>query len=191
MTVGRMTRSLAALLVLACFAMPAARGEGAPEFAEFDSRGLPRSQGIVVRVRHPVQWKKVAVDDEMALAELRGPQGGLTGILQIGRGRQRQDMDTLCRPERARTMLQSLAADEQDARVTDVLARTHEGRPAYDIRYERHLAPEFLRVRSLVVCLKDSQLVVSCAGAGAVRQALAEIEPVCSRVLESLSISED
>lgn len=172
-------------------AMSPVRAQESQEFREFNSSGLPRSQGVVVRVSHPAQWKKVVVDDEMALAELRGPQGGLTGTLQIGRGRQRQDMDAICQPGRARTMLQNLAAEEQDTRVTDVVARMHEGRPAFDIRYERHVAQAFVRVRSLVVCLKDSQLLVSCAGAGEARNALAEIEPVCSRVLESLSISEE
>ena len=47
------------------------------------------------------------------------------------------------------------------------------------------------RVRSVIVCLKDSQLVVSCGGTGAAKPALAQIEPVCRRVLESLTISEE
>jgi hypothetical protein len=185
------TAVVIATLALTALAASPARSADSQEFSEFNSHGVPRSQGVVVRVRHPAQWKQVVVDDEMALAELRGPQGRLTGTLQIGRGARRQDMDSLCQPGRARTMLQSLAAEEQDARVTDVFARKHEGRPAYEIRYERHIAPAFVRVRSLVVCLKDSQLVVSCAGAGEARNALAEIEPVCGQVLESLTISEE
>jgi hypothetical protein len=43
----------------------------------------------------------------------------------------------------------------------------------------------------VVVCLKDSQLVVSCAGAGEAKTAVAAIEPVCGRVLESLKIAEE
>lgn len=133
----------------------------------------------------------VPVDDPMALAELRGPHGGLTGILQIARGRQRNDMAMLCRPDRVRTMLQNLAGGEQDTRVTDVLARQHQGRPAYEIRYERNKAPTFTLVRSVVVCLKDSQLLISCAGVGEVKAAVAGIGPVCSRVLDSLDITEN
>lgn len=179
---------LIATLVLACTAPTAARAE---EFKPFDSKGLPGSQGLSVRVSHPPGWKKVVIDDEMAVAELRGPQGKLTGILQIGRGRQRNDIHLSCQPERARTMLQGLAAQDPMARVTDVVARQHEGRPAYEIRYERHDAPTFMVVRSLIVCLKNSKLVVSCGGAGEVKAALAAIEPVCRQVLESLAISEE
>jgi hypothetical protein len=180
-------RWAAALLLAGTAATPG----HAEDFKEFSSQGLPRSQGIVVRVSHPPQWRKVPLDDEMAIVELRGPHGGLTGILQIGRGRQRNDIDTLCKPDRARTMLAQVSATTEDARVTDVMARTHQGRPAYEIRYERKDAPDHLVVRSVVVCLKDSQLVVSCAGAGGARSAVAGIEPVCSRILESVSITED
>lgn len=163
----------------------------ADDFREFSSRGLPRSQGVVVRVSHPPQWRRVPLDDEMAIAELRGPQGGLTGILQIGRGRRRNDIETLCKPDRARTMLAQVTATNNDARVTDVMARAHQGRPAYDIRYERNDPPDFMVVRSVVVCLRDSQLVISCAGAAEAKAALAAIDPVCSRVLESVTITEE
>jgi len=178
---------IVATLAITLAAMSLARAE---DFKEFNSEGMPRSQGVVVRVSHPPQWRMVPVNDGMALAELRGPHGRLTGILQIARGRQRTDMETLCKPERARMMLQNLTSGEQDTRVTDVLARQRQGRPAYEIRYERNNAPTFMVVRSVVVCLKDSQLLVSCAGAGKVKAAVAGIEPVCSRVLESLDITE-
>ena len=164
----------------------------AGEFTQFDTRGLPRSQGLVVRVNHPPHWKRVPVDDEMALAELRGSEaGGLTGILQIGRGRPRKDLQAQCGPERARTMLQGLSAREPDARVTDVVARTLDGRPAFELRYQRSDAPGFLLVRSVIVCLKDSKLVVSCGATGPAKDVLAAIEPVCRRVLDSLSVAED
>ena len=185
-----MLRVLLLALALSCAALGPARADAparADEFRAFSSKGLPRSEGIEVRVWHPAHWRRVAIDDDMALAELRGPQGRLTGILQIGRGRPRQDMKQLCRPERARTMLQG----EQEARVTEALARQREGRPAFEIGYERNDAPTFMRVRSVIVCLKDSQLVVSCGAAGAAKPALAQIEPVCRRVLESLTISEE
>lgn len=162
----------------------------AQDLKEFNSNGLPRSQGIIVRMSHPAQWRMVPVDDPMALAELRGPHGSLTATLQIARGRQRNDMEALCKPERARRMLQHLAGGEQDTRVTDVQARARQGRPAYEIRYERNNAPTFTVVRSVLVCLKDSQLLVSCAGAGKAKAAVAGIEPVCSRVLESLDVTE-
>jgi hypothetical protein len=178
--------ALAATLGTAALA-PARAGE----FTEFDSHGLPGSHGIVVRVSHPSDWKKVEVDDEMALAELRGPVGRLTGILQIGRGRQRQAQDAACKAESARTMLQQLGPDEPGVRVTDVYARTLGGRAAYEVRYERNSAPTFMAVRSVIVCLKDSRLVVSCGGAGAPKSALAELEPLCRQVLESVSITED
>ena len=119
-------------LVLALATAPVA---GADDFREFSSQGLPGSQGVIVRVKHPAGWNKVPTDDPMALAELRGPQGRLTGILQIGRGRRRPDMAALCTPEHARTMLQNLTAREPDARLTDVLFRRVQGRPAYEIRY--------------------------------------------------------
>lgn len=163
----------------------------AEELTEFDTRGLPRSQGIVVRVNHPAHWRKVPTDDEMALAELRGTEGGLTGILQIGRGRQRSDMESLCKPERAGTMLRNLADGDPDTRVTDVVSRAHQGRPAFAVRYERNSAPAFMVVHSLIVCLKDSQLLVSCAGEAGTKTVAAGIAPVCSRVLESVRISED
>ncbi len=184
-----MALHFAAALAIACAAMslPA----HAEDFKEFTSQGLPRSQGFVVRLNHPPQWQKVPTADEMALAELRGPQDGLTGILQIGRGRQRKDIATLCTAERARTMLGNLTARDPDTRVTDVVARPHQGRPAYEIRYERNKPQNFLLVRSVVVCLKDSQLVVSCAGAGGAKPAVAAIAPVCQRVLESLKITEE
>jgi hypothetical protein len=182
------SRSIAATLAVTIAAMPLARAEG---FREFNSRGLPRSQGVVLRVNHPPQWRMVPAGDDMALAELRGPQGSLTGILQISRGRQRNDMATLCKPERARTMLQNLAGGEQDTRVTDVRASQRQGRPAYEIRYERINAPTFMVVRSVVVCLKDSQVLVSCAGAGEKKAAITGIEPVCGRVLDSLAIAEE
>jgi hypothetical protein len=178
---------LAAALALACAAGSTAHAQ---EWREFSSRGLPRSEGVTVRINHPATWRRVDPDDELALAELRGAQGRLTGTLQIGRGLPRKDMETLCRPERARTMLQNLEADDQ-ARVTEVQARTHQGRPAYSLRYERHSPPTFTVVRSLIVCLRDSQLLVSCAGSGDARGALADIEPVCRQVLESVSVSED
>ena len=164
---------------------------GAQESREFSSQGLPGSEGVVVRVSHPAHWRKVEVDDEMALAELRGTRGHLTGILQVGRGRPRHDMASACAPERARTMLQNLAAEDADARVMEVFARQHEGRPAYEVRYERRQAPSFLAVRSLIVCLKDSRVVISCGALGPAKPALAEMEPVCRQVLESVRISED
>ena len=178
---------LTALALASAFPLAA----GAQDFAEFSTRGHPGSYGMVLRVSHPQAWKKVAPDDPLALAELRGPHGPLTGILQIARGRRRSDMESLCTPERARTMLQNTSGDEADARVTDVLARKHEGRPAFDLRYERNQAPDFLLVRSVIVCLKDTRVVVSCGAMGATKAAVSEIEAVCSRVLESLAISED
>lgn len=178
--------SAAVLALAAALVVPARAAE---EFREFDSRGLPGSQGLSVRVGHPAHWRKVPVDDDAALVELRGAHGALTGILQVGRGQKRGDMAELCRPERARTMLQ--ATGDPDLVVTDVAARQHEGRPGYEIRYERTIAPSFLRVRSLVVCLKDSRVVVSCGATGAPRAALAALEPVCDRVLESVRITED
>jgi hypothetical protein len=182
------SRGIAATLAVAFAAMSLARAE---DFREFNSKGLPRSQGIVMRVSHPSQWRMVPVGDDMALAELRGPHGSVTGILQIARGRQRNDMATLCKAERARSMLSNLTGGEQDTRVTDVRASQRQGRPAYEIRYERNNAPAFMVVRSVVVCLKDSQLLVSCAGAGQRKAALTSIEPVCSRVLDSLAITEE
>lgn len=181
-------RSVLAALLCAWLASPAARAQ---DFQSFDSHGLPGSEGVVVRLDHPPHWKRVVVDDEMALAELRGAEGGLTGILQVGRGRPRHDIAALCRPERARTMLLQLSGQEAETRVTDVFARRHEGRPAFEIRYERNAGADFARVRSLIVCLKDTQLVVSCGGEARVRQALAGIEPVCGQVLESLTVSEE
>ena len=163
----------------------------AQELVPFDSRGLSRSEGVVVRLNHPAGWKKVDVDDELALAELRGPQGSLTGILQVARGRRQADMAGLCKPERAATMLRDVSGQEPGTRVTDVAARTHQGRPAFEVRYERQQSPVFLRVRSLIVCLKDSRLVVSCAGEAPAKSALESIEPVCRQVLDSVTVSED
>lgn len=177
-----------AVVALACALAPPAPAQG---LLEFSTAGLPRSEGVVVRVKHPSHWKRVPLEDDMALAELRGQQGPVTGILQIGRGGRRADMATACKPERAATMLQGLSAQEPDARVTDVFARTHEGRPAFEIRYQRNSAPAFLRVRSVIVCLKDSQLLVSCAGMAATKPALDAIEPLCEEVLGSLSVRED
>jgi hypothetical protein len=181
-----------ALLLAALASAAATAAAAADESREFSSRGLRGSEGVVVRITHPAAWKKVETDDEMALVELRGPHGALTGILQVGRGRrQRTDMEALCHPERARTMLQDPAAQEPDTRVTEVVARSTGGRAGYEVRYERHVAPEFLRVRSVIVCLKDSRLVVSCGASATARPALAAIEPVCGQVLDSLHISED
>jgi hypothetical protein len=182
------SRGIVAALAVTFAAISLARAEG---FTEFNSKGLPRSQGVVMRVNHPPQWRMVPARDDMALAELRGPHGSVTGILQIARGRQRTDMATLCKPERARTMLTKLTGGEQDTRVTDVRASQRQGRPAYEIRYERNNAPVFMVVRSVVVCLKDSQVLVSCAGAGQKKAALTSIEPVCSRVLDTLAITEE
>jgi hypothetical protein len=176
------------VLFAALCALPAARAQ---DFQEFSSKGLPRSEGVVVRVSHPAHWKMVEVDDEMALAELRGTRGRVTGILQVGRGQQRPDIASVCLPERARTMLQKLEGDEADARVTDVFARRHEGRPAYEVRYERRVARDFMAVRSLIVCLKDSRLLVSCGSVAPSKPALADLEPVCRQVLESVRVSED
>jgi hypothetical protein len=162
----------------------------AQDYRQFESAGLRGSEGIVVRVSHPSGWKQVPLEDEMALAELRGPVEGLTGILQIGRGGPRPDVATLCRPERARTMLLA-PADEDDARITDVVARMREGRPGFEVRYERKSAGTFLVVRSAIVCLKDTRLVVSCGAIAERKAALDAIQPVCGRVLESLRIAED
>lgn len=164
----------------------------AQDFAPFSTRGLAGSEGLVVRLSRPPAWRRAALEDPLAIAELRGPWEGLTGIVQIGRGRRRADIAALCTPDRARTLLARPAGDEErDARVTDVVARARAGRPAYDIRYERSNAPGRMVVRSVVVCLKDSQLVVSCAGAGDARADARAIEPVCGRVLDSLAIEEE
>lgn len=179
---------IAALLAVACLCTAGARAQ---DMAEFSSQGLPGSRGVVVRVSHPAHWKRVPVDDDLALAELRGRQGPLTGILQIGRGRPQADLASACQPERARTMLQQPIADEADARITDVVARKHGDRPGFEIRYERSTAPGFLLVRSLIVCLKDTRLVVSCGATGPAKAALPGIEPVCTQVLDSVAISED
>lgn len=172
-------------LALAPCASPCVAGAG--DFQEFSTRGLPGSRGLEVRVRHPAGWKTTIVEDPMALAELRGPHGRLTGILQIGRGRQRQDIEALCRPERARSMLQG--TQDPQTRVTDIVARRHADRPAFEVRYRRNDPP--LLVRSMIVCLKDTRLVVSCGATGPARAALGEIEPVCARVLDSLAIREE
>lgn len=88
-------------------------------------------------------------------------------------------------------MLRSVTAESPDARVLDVVARKHQGRPAYDIRYERKDGGEFMLVRSIMVCMKDSKVLVSCGGAGKTKAGVAAIEPVCGRVLESLAIEEE
>jgi hypothetical protein len=181
-------RAAALALAMACAWASAAAAEG---FAEFNSKGLPGSEGIVVRVRHPAGWKKVPIEDALAIAELRGTQGRLAGILQVGRGQHRSGVDALCAPDRARTMLQKLSGDESDTRVTDVVARKTDGRAGYEIRYERNHAPDFLVVRSAIVCLKNSRVLVSCGAEGTNRAALAGIEPVCRQVLDSVRIAED
>ncbi len=183
-----MPRLIAATLAAT---LVAASPAGAEDLATFDSAGLPGSQGVVVRLRHPSHWKAVRLDDEMALAELRGTQGGLTGILQVGRGGRHNDVQALCKPERARTLLQGIDEAEPGTRVTDVVARNHEGRPGFEVRYERKNPATFLVVRSVIVCLKDSRLLVSCGGEGRTRAAAAAIEPVCRQVIDSLSIRED
>jgi hypothetical protein len=180
-----------AVLRFAALACALAAPVHAQDFVEFSSKGRPGSEGIEVRVSHPARWRRVPVDDPGALAELRGPQGTLTGILQIGRGRKQADIEAACQPERAQTMLQNPRPEESDARITDVFARTLEGRPAFEVRYERPTAPEFLLVRSVIVCLKDTRLVVSCGAAGASRSALEAIEPVCRQVLESVRVTEE
>jgi hypothetical protein len=180
------TALTAAVLALTSAIIQPARAQ---DLQEFNSAGLPGSQGIVVRMQHPASWKKVATDDELALAELQGPQGRLTGILQVARGPRQAGAAALCPPERAPSMLQHPA--EPDARVTEVFARTIEGRPGYEIRYERNTAPALLLVRSVIVCLKDSRVLVSCGATGPAKAALSAIEPVCRRVLDSLRISED
>jgi hypothetical protein len=181
-------KAFAIELALAFALVPAVHGE---EFMEFSSKGLPGSQGVDVRVRHPAGWKKVDVEDDIGLAELRGPQGQLTGILQVARGLRRPGMEANCDPQRAPTLAQHLASDESDARVTDVFARSSEGRPGYEIRYERSKAPGFMLVRSRIVCLKDSKVLVSCGATANAKAALAGIEPVCRQVLDSLRITEE
>jgi hypothetical protein len=163
----------------------------AQDFATFDSTGLRGSEGVAVRVSHPSTWKRVLPDDDMAVAEFRGTEGSLTGVLQIGRGHRRHDVQALCSPERARTMLQGIADREPGTRVTDVVARKHEGHAGFDIRYERKNADTFTLVRGVIVCLRDSRVVVSCAGEGATRAEAAGIEPVCRRVMQSVTIREE
>jgi len=186
--VGSRTTILPAAVALLFSAAPPAQAQ---DLADFSSRGLPRSDGFIVRLQHPAAWKEVEPDDALALAELRGPQGSLTGILQVARGQQRGDMSAVCHPQRAQTMLRDLTSREPGTRVTDVLARMHQGRQAFEIRYERRTDPGFLRVRSLILCLRDSRLVVSCGGAGEAKAALGAIEPVCDRVLRSVDVVED
>ena len=188
-TQGSPAQGFAAVAVLAALVWPASGF--AEALAQFESRGLPRSQGVVVRLQHPAGWQRVEADDELAMAELRGPHGNLTAILQIARGRRQADMPALCKPERARTMMLDVAGREPGTRVTDVVARAHRGRPAFEVRYERSDAPLFLVARSMIICLADSRLVVSCAGAGPAKAGLAQIEPVCRQVLESVTVAEE
>lgn len=181
------SRFLFALALAGAAAAPAQ----ADDFRELTTRGLPGSQGIAVRVQHPADWKRIDSDDAAALVELRGPEGRLSGILQIARGRRRLGAEAQCQPDRAQDMLRHMAADEADARVKDLFARTVDGRPGYELRYERSNAPEHLLVRSLIVCLKDTRVLVSCGASSANKAALAAIEPVCNQILESLRISEE
>lgn len=179
------------LAVLLALAAACAAQAQAQAWKDFSSKGLHRSKGVVVRVSHPPEWKKVEADDLLALAELQGPHGDLTGILQIARGGRRSDMEAACRPENAQTLLQGLAGDEAGTRVTDVFARKHQDRPAFEVRYERQAASEFTLVRSVIVCLRDSKLLVSCGAMGRQQAALAAIEPVCGKVLDTLDITEE
>ncbi len=178
---------LFASLLAAGTATPAAAQEA---WASFDSRGLPRSEGARVRLQHPPGWKRVAPSDAMALAEWEGTQGELTSVLQVARGRPQTDMEALCRPERARTLLQDIAGHEPGTRMTDVVARKVQGRPAYELRYERHVPPDHLLARSLIVCLQSTRLLVTCGVSGPLKNALVEAEPVCRQVLESLEVEE-
>jgi hypothetical protein len=177
------------LLVLPLLALAVAAS--ADDFVESGTRGLPGSKGIDVRVRHPADWKRIDSEDPAAIVELRGPEATVSGILQVARGRRRVGADAQCEPDRARSMLQHMAADEADARVTDIFARSVDGRPGYELRYERGDAPGYLLVRSVIVCLKDTRVMVSCGASSARKAALREIEPVCERVLGSLRISEE
>lgn len=172
-----------ALLAVACSAFAA-------DLQEFSTAGLPRSEGIVVRVAHPAAWRRVDTDDPSAIAELRGPQGRVSAILQVGRGEKRADIAAVCEPQRAATMLQNVSAQEPGTHVTEVFARKLDGRPAFELRYERRNDRQLLAVHSLIVCLKDTRLLVSCAGVGA-KNALPDIEPVCRQVLDSVSVQED
>lgn len=174
---------------LACLAAGLGSAHAGP-ITEFSTQGLPGSQGLVVRLQHPAAWKPTPTEDPQALAELRGAEGELTAVLQVGRGQRRADVATLCAPERARTMLQDVAEREPGTRITDLLFHPVAGRPAYQLRYERSLAPEFLAVRSVIVCLHDTRIVVSCGALARRKTALAAIEPVCAQVLESLDVVE-
>ncbi|MCG2591725.1 hypothetical protein LZ009_02920 [Ramlibacter sp. XY19] len=163
----------------------------ADDFVESSTRGMPGSKGMELRLQHPADWKRIESEDPAALIELRGPEGDVSGILQVARGRRRLGADAQCEPDRARSMLQHMASDEADARVTDLFARSVDGRPGYALRYERANAPGYLRVRSVIVCLKDTRVLVSCGASSPKKAALREIEPVCERVLESVRISEE
>ncbi|NML44137.1 hypothetical protein HHL11_10280 [Ramlibacter sp. G-1-2-2] len=175
----------ALLLASACIAA------AAQDVKLFDSRGLRGSEGVSVRLPLPASWHKVEPEDDLALAEFRGPQGQATGILQIARRRLRAGADAACAPARAPELLRQLPEEEADTRITDVFARQVAGRPGYEVHYERDAAPAFLAVRSVIVCLKDSRLLVSCGGTAAAKPALADLEPACQHVLENVEISED
>ena len=42
-----------------------------------------------------------------------------------------------------------------------MVARAHQGRPGFDLRYERADEQQVLRVHTRIICLRDSRLVVS------------------------------
>jgi hypothetical protein len=183
-------RALLPALALACIAGPSPSLSQA--LGEISIRDASRAPGVLsVRVQRPLEWKPVVPDDPQALAELRGPLDGLGGTLQIGRGARVHDIAALCAPHRAPTMLRAVESAEPGTRVTEVRATTHQGRPAFAVGYERRAAAEYTRVHSLIVCLQDSRLLVSCAGTGASKAALSRVDPVCRQVLESLQVTEE
>src|SRR5690348_8264528 len=94
------------LLVFPALAL--ALAASADDFVELNTQGLQGSQGIAVRVQHPGDWKRIDSDDAAALVELRGPEGRLTPILQVARGRRRLGAEAQCQPDRARAMLQHM-----------------------------------------------------------------------------------
>lgn len=71
-----MNKIAAGIATLASAWIAAAPAQPAP-FAVFSTQGLPGSQGLEVRVRHPAASKPVPTEDAYALAELRGPEGKL------------------------------------------------------------------------------------------------------------------